>query len=75
MISQRALVALMVLAAGVAIMIVSYFLLAAPWGFPPESEDLSNPRVVFAPLIFIVGVMMAFAAAIVYELWPERRRG
>jgi len=75
MISQRALVALMVLAAGVAVMVVSYFLLAAPWGFPPEAEDFSNPRLPFAPLIFIVGVMMAFAAAIVYELWPERRRG
>jgi hypothetical protein len=75
MISQRALMALMVLAAGVALMIVSYFLLATPWGFPPESEDFSNPRVVFAPLIFIVGVIMVFGSAIVYELWPERRRG
>jgi len=72
MISRRTVAALLVLAAGVALMIISYFVLAAPWGFPPESEDFSNPRLDFAPLLFIIGVMATFISAIVYELWPER---
>jgi hypothetical protein len=32
----------------------------------------SNPRVPFAPALFILGVMLVFIAAIVYELLPER---
>ena len=49
---------------GVALMFVSYFLLAAPWGE-------SNPRLQFAPLLFVVGVISAFASAVVYELLPD----
>ncbi len=72
MISRRAWAALLVLTAGIALMVVSYLVLAAPWGFPPESEKFSNPRLAFAPLLFIIGVMIAFLAAVVYELWPQR---
>ncbi len=73
MMSRRAWAALALLGAGIALMVVSYLALAAPWGFPPETEEFSNPRLDFAPLLFILGVIAAFSAAILYELWPERR--
>ncbi|HEU0032001.1 MAG TPA: NrfD/PsrC family molybdoenzyme membrane anchor subunit [Kofleriaceae bacterium] len=33
-----------------------------------------DPRIPYAPLIFAAGVMMLFTTAVVYELWPARRR-
>lgn len=56
---------------GFALQAVSYFLLAAPLG-TPTSEVYSNPRLPFAPALFILGVGMVFMAAVVYELLPER---
>ncbi len=56
---------------GFAIQAVSYFVLAAPIGIP-NSPAYSDPRVPFAPAIFILGVMTVFLAAVVYELIPER---
>ena len=50
---------------------VSYFVLAAPLGIP-TSEAFSNPRVPFAAALFVLGVMLVFLAAVVYELLPER---
>lgn len=54
---------------GVALQLVSYFYWAAPLGVP-TSPAYSNPVVTFAALIFVVGVMMVFTAALVYELIP-----
>jgi hypothetical protein len=56
---------------GFGIQAVSYFLLAAPIGIP-VNPTFSNPRLPFAPLLFIVGVMFVFLAAVVYELYPEK---
>lgn len=56
---------------GFAIQAVSYFVLAAPIGIL-NSPAYSDPRVPFAPAIFILGVMIVFLAAVVYELIPER---
>lgn len=67
---RRVLTALMVIL-GFAIQIVSYFLLAAPLG-SPISEAYSNPRMPFAPTLFIVGIGMVFLAAVVYELLPDK---
>lgn len=53
---------------------VSYFYLAAPLGVP-TSEAFSNPRVPFAAGLFVLGVMLVFFAAVVYELLPERGDG
>ncbi|MEE9298931.1 MAG: hypothetical protein V3V29_07855 [Acidimicrobiia bacterium] len=55
--------------AGVALMAISYFGLTAPWG--AESVANSEPRMQFAPLVFVIGVMMAFGSAVVYELLPD----
>ncbi len=56
---------------GFAIQFVSYFMLAAPLGVPTGPE-FSDPRVPFAPLIFVLGVMLVFLGAVVYELLPDR---
>lgn len=55
---------------GLALMVVSYFALAAPWG--AESVANSNPRLPFAPLVFVGGIMLVFGSAVVYELLPDR---
>jgi hypothetical protein len=56
---------------GFALQAISYFFLAAPLG-TPVNEAFSNPRVPFAALLFVLGVMAVFLAAVVYELLPER---
>ena len=55
--------------AGFSLQLVSYFYWAAPLGVP-TSPAYSNPVVPFAALIFVVGVMLVFTAALVYELLP-----
>ncbi len=55
---------------GLIIMAGSYLYLAAPWGFPPSAEFFSNPVVPFAPGIFVIGVLILFLSAVVYELVP-----
>lgn len=54
---------------GFALQLVSYFYWAAPLGVP-TSPAFSNPVVPFAALFFVLGVMMVFIAAVVYELLP-----
>ncbi|MFQ5854463.1 MAG: hypothetical protein ACE5LU_02300 [Anaerolineae bacterium] len=71
---RRTTLAILMVIGGFALQAVSYFLLAAPLG-TPTSPYYSNPRVPFAPTLFIVGVMLVFIAAVVYELLPERDSG
>ena len=67
---RRAITILMVLG-GIAMMLVSYFGLSAPWGNSKVSH--SNPRVQFAPVLFLIGIMSVFLSAVVYELLPDRK--
>jgi len=55
---------------GIALMVISYLGLTAPWG--AESVANSEPRMQFAPLVFVLGVMMAFGSALVYEMLPDK---
>lgn len=55
---------------GLALMVLGYFVLSAPWG--SSNVDHSNPQMDFSGLIFILGVLLAFSAAIVYEVLPAR---
>ena len=48
-------------------------MIAAPWGFPPSDESFSNPRVQFAPVLFVLGILVMFLGVLVYELLPEDR--
>jgi Kef-type K+ transport system membrane component KefB len=54
---------------GVALMLLGYFL-AAPWG--ADTVANSDPRMPFAPAIFVLGVVTVFSSALVYELIPNR---
>ncbi|HEU5302267.1 MAG TPA: NrfD/PsrC family molybdoenzyme membrane anchor subunit [Acidimicrobiia bacterium] len=56
---------------GFTLQIVSYLALAAPLGTSTTAAD-SDPRLPFAPVIFILGVVLVFLAAVVYELLPQR---
>lgn len=62
---------LLTLLTGLALAIVG-FNLAAPIG-PTLGPINSNPRVPFAPGIFVIGVVLMFASAVVYELVPSGR--
>jgi hypothetical protein len=70
---RRTTVAVVMVVSGFVLQAVSYLVLAAPFG-ATDGPDISNPRVEFAPLLFILGVVLVFAAAVVYELLPDRRR-
>ena len=43
------------------------FALSAPIG-PTDGPSISNPRMEFAPVLFLVGVILIFSSALVYEL-------
>lgn len=46
--------------------------LSAPIGMP-DSPNVSDPRVEFAPAMFVLGVTLMFASAVVYEVVPDKR--
>jgi hypothetical protein len=67
---MRKTIALLMVVGGFALQAITYFFLAAPVG-TPVNEAFSNPRVPFAAGLFVLGVMLVFIAAVVYELLPE----
>lgn len=69
--TRRSITLLMVVA-GFAMQVLAYVFLAAPFG-APSGPSISNPRVPFSPLLFVVGVMLVFLAAVVYEVRSDRR--
>ncbi len=68
---MRMTLAAIVLVLGMAL-IVGGFFLAAPIG-ATTGPEISNPRLVFAPGLFAIGVLLFFLSAIVYELVPDDR--
>ena len=48
---------------------VAGFMLAAPIG-ATSGPAISDPRLPFAPAMFVLGVVLAFGSAVVYELFP-----
>ncbi len=71
--SRRGLVTISMIVVGVGLMIWSYLFGAAPWC----SDELrcSNPRVEWAPALFVLGVVIAFSSAIYYEVAKDRPGG
>ena len=67
---MRLLITVLMIILGFALQFVSYFYLAAPLGIP-MSPIHSEPRVPYASLLFVLGVMLVFLAAVVYEVLPE----
>lgn len=64
---MRKTLTLLCLLAGIGLASVSFFMAipADPFG--------STPKMPFASVFFIVGVMLAFLSAVVYELTPGKR--
>jgi hypothetical protein len=69
---MRRFITLCMVLGGLAVMVVSYFFLSAPWG--TDAVKYSNPRMQFAPLLFVVGIVLIFSAALFYEVKSDRRR-
>ena len=69
---MRKAITIGMLVGGLALMTVSYFGLAAPWG--NDSVRNADPEVPFAAALFVLGVVIAILSAVVYELLPDRRR-
>jgi hypothetical protein len=67
---RRAIVVTMVVA-GFALQATAFFFLAAPLG-TPTAVRFSEPRLPFAPVLFILGVVLVFSAALAYA--PPRSR-
>jgi hypothetical protein len=68
---RRKTVTVAMIVGGVVLMFIGY-LAAAPWG--ADAVRNSDPRFGFAPTLFVLGVVMAFSAALVYELLPDRHK-
>ena len=66
---MRKTITLLMIVGGIALMLLGY-LGSAPWG--ASSVSNSDPRFAFAPAVFVVGVVLAFASALVYELMADR---
>ncbi len=58
------------LLSGLALAVIG-FVLSAPFG-PTTSSVISDPRLPFAPTLFVLGIMLLFGSAIVYELYPGK---
>ena len=56
------------------ILAVVGFSLTAPLG-PTADPMYSEPRVQFAPLMFVAGIIITLLSPVVYELFPDKREG
>jgi len=66
---MRRTITLGMVVGGIVLMLIGY-LGAAPWG--ADTVANSDPSFGFAPALFVLGVIVAFSAALVYELMPDR---
>ncbi len=68
---MRRTITIGLVSSGLALMVIG-FLTAAPWG--TDSVDNSNPVITGAPMLFILGIISVIAAAVLYEVLPDRHR-
>ncbi len=66
---MRRTVSITLVAVGIALMVIG-FLVSAPWG--TSSVEDADPAFTGAPLLFVAGVIAVIAAAVLYELLPEK---
>jgi hypothetical protein len=66
---MRKIMFLVTLLAGLALAVVG-FILSAPIG-TTTSSVISDPKLPFAPTLFVLGIMLLFFSAVVYELFPD----
>ncbi len=65
---MRSILTWVLIILGLGLAVVGY-VLSAPWGTASVAD--SDPVVVGAPLIFILGIISILAAAVLYELLPS----
>ena len=68
---MRRIITVSLVIAGFALMLIG-FITAAPWGSSSVAD--SNPVIVGAPLLFLLGIGSVVGAAVLYELLPDRHQ-
>lgn len=68
---MRKPIAISLVIAGLVLMVVGFFA-AAPWGAASVAD--SDPTFVGAPALFILGIVSVVAAAVLYELLPDKHQ-
>jgi hypothetical protein len=66
---MRRTITIALIAVGIALMVIG-FLVSAPWG--TSAVEDSDPVFTGAPLLFVLGTISVVAAAVLYELLPEK---
>ncbi len=66
---MRRILTFTMIISGMLLMVLGYFG-SAPWGAKDVAS--SDPRFAMAPTVFVIGVVVALSAALVYELLPDR---
>ena len=69
--SRRSVITILMIVVGLLLMVLAYFLGAAPWC--ADSVECSNPRLEWSPAIFVLGVIVAFSSAIYYEVAKDKK--
>ncbi len=64
--TRRGIVSLAMIVIGLALMAYSYLFGAAPWC--NDAVACADPRLEWSPLIFVIGVILAFSSAVYYEV-------
>lgn len=67
---MRRKVTITLVGVGLVLMVFGY-LMSAPWGSSAVAD--SNPRMMGAPLVFLIGIVAVVAAAVLYEVLPDRQ--
>ncbi len=63
---RRTVLFILTLLSGIALAVIG-FALSAPIG-ATTGPEISDPRMEFAPVLFLVGVVLVFGSAVVYEI-------
>ncbi|MFQ5523814.1 MAG: hypothetical protein ACE5F5_09590 [Acidimicrobiia bacterium] len=69
--TRRGKVSIGMILGGLVLMVWSYFYGAAPWC--ATGVECSNPRVEWAPAVFVLGVLLSFSSALYYSMARDRR--
>ncbi|GEM_PF-4128554 len=68
--TKRGVVTIGMILVGAVLMVWSYFVGAAPWC--ATGVECSNPRVEWAPALFVLGVVVAFSSALYYSIAKDK---
>lgn len=71
--TRRGVIAISMIVIGLLLMGFAYFGGAAPWC--ADDVTCSNPALDWSPAIFVLGVIVAFSAAIYYEVAKDKVAG